>query len=312
MAAADANDALSALAPLLRVRPELQVSCRFGAQWASPHEQEPADWAPFHMVTAGTCLLDLDGEAPITLGAGDVALLPHGDEHVVRGPTTERERRPGGVTLRSTSAIAVKSNTDKPEAELICGRLSFEQPHGNLARAALPRVIVLKTAEGSGLGRLHSLLLAIRDELDAAAPGARAICCDLASALLVMALRAHFHRHAVQDGVLRLLGERQTARVLTAILSDPAEAWSLDSMAASANTSRATLVRDFRRLADTTPFELLTDLRLGIARHNLCASDRSLADIAAAVGYQSQSAFSRAFQRRFGMSPSEAGRSRSR
>jgi hypothetical protein len=33
-------DTLSGLAPLLRVRPELQQVCRFGAQWTSEHAAE--------------------------------------------------------------------------------------------------------------------------------------------------------------------------------------------------------------------------------------------------------------------------------
>jgi AraC family transcriptional activator of mtrCDE len=33
-------DTLSGLAPLLRVRPQLQQLCRFGAQWASDHPPE--------------------------------------------------------------------------------------------------------------------------------------------------------------------------------------------------------------------------------------------------------------------------------
>jgi hypothetical protein len=54
-------DTLSGLAPLLRVRPELQYICRFGDQWASPHAAEPDAWAPFHVVTDGACVLHLTG-----------------------------------------------------------------------------------------------------------------------------------------------------------------------------------------------------------------------------------------------------------
>ena len=302
----DSIDALSALAPLFRVQPELQSLCRFGAQWASVHDREEQSWAPFHMVTSGACVLDVDGEPPALLGAGDIVLLPHGDPHVVRGEGTARGTRPRvQIRVQVTSAIEVRSNTNHPEAELICGRLTFEQKHNNLARAALPRVILLKTAENAAGARLQSLLTAIREELEAAGPGARAICCDLASALLVMVLRTHFQRHVLEDGLLKLLGQRQTARALAAMMDQPARPWSLDEIAAVAKTSRATLVRDFRHLAKTTPFGVLAELRLGIARHSLLASDRSLADIAADVGYQSQSAFSRAFQRRFRRSPSE-------
>jgi AraC family transcriptional activator of mtrCDE len=38
----DADDALSGLAPLLRVRPELTDFCRFGGARASSHRAEPA------------------------------------------------------------------------------------------------------------------------------------------------------------------------------------------------------------------------------------------------------------------------------
>lgn len=302
----DDLDALSALAPLLRVRPELQTLCQFGASWTSAHAPEPTGWAPFHLVTLGSCVLDVNGMQPVLLGAGDIALLPHGDAHVMRGlSAASGATGTNRISVRDTRAIQVRSDTDQPEAEVICGRLTFEQPRDNLARAALPALIVLRTADDASVRRLHELLVMIREELEADASGTRAICCDLASALLVMVLRVHFQRSATQGGLLRLLSQRQTARAVTAMLNDPARSWSLDDIAASANTSRATLVRDFRKLAQVAPLGFLTELRLGLARHSLSSSDRPLADVALEVGYQSQSAFSRAFHRRFHLAPGE-------
>ncbi len=303
MPVADKADALSALAPLLRVRPELQSLCRFEAPWASPHKREAQGWAPFHMVTAGTCVLDVGG-ALHPLAAGDLVLLPHGDPHVVRAATAGDGRHAAPVRVEMTSVIAIKSNSDHPDVELICGRLAFEQPHDNLVRIALPQVIRVSTADGAAVARLHALLIAIRDELDGAGPGARSITCDLASALLVMMLRVHFQREAASDGILALLGHRQTARAIVAMMEAPARAWTLDALAAAAGVSRATLVREFRRLAKATPFEVLAEVRLGLARQALAATEQPLADIAYEAGYASQAAFSRAFKRRFDCSPS--------
>ncbi|HEV2675532.1 MAG TPA: AraC family transcriptional regulator [Aliidongia sp.] len=306
----DLPDVLSGLAPLLRVRPELESLCRFGAQWASRHDAEGDGWAPFHLVARGTCLLQLPDTAAVLLEAGDVAVLPHGGAHTVRGSTTPTDAV-GTANLRHThtGAIAVKTNGDgDAETELVCGRLKFEQAHQNLIFATLPSVVVVRTHQDADAVRLRQLMAAIRDELDAARPGAAAIAADLASALLVMILRSHFDREPVQQGLLGLLGQRQTARAVAAILEAPERDWGLDELASQAGASRATLVRSFQKTAGMAPLAFLAELRLGIARRKLLAGASSLAQIAAEVGYQSESAFSRAFQRRFGLRPGEARR----
>lgn len=89
------------------------------------------------------------------------------------------------------------------------------------------------------------------------------------------------------------------------MMEAPARAWTLDALAVAAGASRATLVREFRRLAKTTPFAVLAEIRLGLARQALAGSAQSLADIACEAGYASQAAFSRAIKRRFACSPSE-------
>jgi AraC family transcriptional activator of mtrCDE len=79
------DDALSSLAPLLRVRPELQDICRFGDDWESWHDAAQPGWAYFHIVVHGECLIDRPGHATMRLKAGDILLLPHGSAHLARG-----------------------------------------------------------------------------------------------------------------------------------------------------------------------------------------------------------------------------------
>ncbi|MEJ0070264.1 MAG: AraC family transcriptional regulator [Pseudomonadota bacterium] len=304
-------DALSGLAPLLRMRPELQVLCRFGAQWASAHDAERAGWAPFHIATSGACVIDLTGKANvITLAAGDIAVLPHGDRHVVRSLSTPAGAAgPFGIATPAAGAIPIKTNlaaAAAPETELICGRLRFEQAHDNLVLSALPDAIVVRRTDGPEAARLRQLIAAIQDELAADRAGAAVIATDLASALFVMVVRAHLDREQAASGLLGLLGHRQAARAASAMLEDPGRAWTLDELAAHANASRASLVRMFQKIAQRAPLEFLTELRLELARRKLAATDRPLAEIASEIGYQSESAFSRAFQRRFGMRPGEA------
>jgi AraC family transcriptional regulator, activator of mtrCDE len=303
-------DPLSGLAPLLRVRPQLQRVCRFGAQWASDHAAETGRWAPFHFVTQGTCVIELNGLGrPIPLSAGDVAVLPHGSRHTVRGPTTPAGARgPFGIHSRPLGAVELKFNTDgEPETQLICGRLRFELAHDNLVRTALPDAIVVSAAaNGPVASRLRMLMSAIQDELESARAGAEAIAADLASALFVMIVRIHLDREGCNNGLLRLLAHQQAGRAVAAMLDDPAKSWSLDELAARANASRASLVRMFQRTTQLAPLAFLAALRLELAWHKLSATTRPVAAIADEVGYKSESAFSRAFHRRFGLRPSAA------
>jgi AraC family transcriptional activator of mtrCDE len=102
-----------------------------------------------------------------------------------------------------------------------------------------------------------------------------------------------------------LLAHRQLGRAVVAMVDDPARNWTLDELAAHANASRASLVRMFRGTAQQSPLSFLTELRLELARRKLSATALPDAAIAAEVGYKSESAFSRAFYRRFGVRPGE-------
>ncbi len=309
MLQAQSVDTLSGLAPLLRVRPELQQVCRFGAQWTSEHAAESDRWAPFHFVTRGGCLVELSGVgSTIPLSAGDVAVLPHGNRHAVRGLTTPAGARgPFGIRSCRSGAVDLKSNTDgEPETQLICGRLRFELARDNLVLAALPDAIVVSAADEPGASRLRMLMSAIQEELESARAGAEAIATDLASALFVMVVRIHLDREGSDQGLLGLLAHRQVGRAVAAMLDDPARNWTLDELAARANASRASLVRMFQRTVQLAPLAFLGELRLELARRKLRATVLPVAAIGDEVGYRSESAFSRAFYRRFGMRPGEA------
>jgi len=305
MTTLDADDALSGLAPLLRVRPELTELCRFGGAWASPHGAEPAGWAYFHMVTKGSAQLDRPDFDPLALGAGDILLLPQGDAHTVRAPGPPGREAPSVATDHRNALWVRRSIGVEPDAELICGRLHFESAPRDLILAALPDAVVLRTGEQPLASHFHPVLLGIRDELDRGRPGAQAIAGDLASALFMMLLRAHLEASAPAEGLLRLLGHRATARAVLAMVRDPGRAWTLEELARTAVSSRATLVRAFRKAVGVAPLAFLADLRLGLARRRLGDRGASMDEIAAQAGYRSPAAFSRAFLRKYGVRPGQ-------
>src|SRR6202163_1446875 len=302
-------DPLSSIAPLFRARPEIQDVCRFALQWEVVHEAEPAGFAQFHIVTNGNCLLERYCGETFKLQAGSILLLPQGDSHVVRSASRGGS---SGAPIRTeyNNAIRIKTNTrDASDTELICGRLRFDGAMDNLVTAALPKAIVLSIGGKEPFDRMRMLVQAIDEELQAARPGATAIATELATALFVMMLRLHFEQSASSSGIIRLLASSSSARAVTAMLRAPAHPWTLDELAAEAHVSRATLVRIFRREGDIAALGFLSELRLGLARHRLGSTTGTLAQLAAAVGYDSESAFARAFRKRYRISP---GRLRAR
>ncbi|HJV40873.1 AraC family transcriptional regulator [Caulobacter sp.] len=294
------EDPLSHLAPLLRVRPQLQELCRFGPNVVSRHEAE--DVAQFHIVTRGACLLERPGHATLRLEAGDVLLLPRGDAHMLgtragNGSGARLERfAHGGLVLKTDLAQAV-------EAEILCGRLHFDAADAPLD--LLPEVIV-RAAGPAKEGQHARLVEAMRQELDLPRPGGLAIASDLASALFVMLLRDHLEQDPPAAGLLALLGHRGAARAVAAMVERPGADWTLDALAERAAMSRAALARLFRRLAGRSPMEFLADLRLGLAHRRLASGTATIAAVASAYGYGSEAAFSRAFLRRRGVRPGAA------
>ncbi|HEY0778342.1 MAG TPA: cupin domain-containing protein, partial [Gemmatirosa sp.] len=203
-------DALTLLAPMLRVRPELQDYCRLGAGWRSPHAAEATGWAAFHIVVRGACEVERPGQPPVRLDAGDVLLLPHGDAHVVYGGRGRHAPRPISVTDRDYIRVK-ETHGAAVETELLCGRLHLDLTTEHLLLAALPHVIVLHLTSAPTLGCCGGLVGAIRDELEGDRAGAAAICRDLASAFFVIVLRQYLDDDPPVRGLLALLGQRNTA-----------------------------------------------------------------------------------------------------
>ncbi len=81
---------------------------------------------------------------------------------------------------------------------------------------------------------------------------------------------------------------------------------SIESLARASHLSVSALERRFRRHLKKTPHEYLTEVRLDNARRLLLETGKRIGDIAIETGFSDHSHFTRAFSRRFGMSPRQA------
>ena len=135
------------------------------------------DGPSFHLIVTGCCWLRIDVER-IPLKAGDLVLLPHGEEHQIADPP-EAEAVPL-VALPSErvgqNAAVLCYGGDGPAALLICGGVRFAGPLAHPLLDLLPRVLLLHRDDQEGV---HAWLDATLSMLGAEAlslrPGSAAV-----------------------------------------------------------------------------------------------------------------------------------------
>jgi transcriptional regulator GlxA family with amidase domain len=108
----------------------------------------------------------------------------------------------------------------------------------------------------------------------------------------------------VDSGVLLGLSDPRLSKAIGAMHEHPEISWSLEQLAQQAGMSRARFAAHFRKVVGITPFDYLTNWRLGIAQ-TMLRKGNSLKLIATAVGYTNATALTRVFTKRLGTSPSD-------
>jgi len=93
--------------------------------------------------------------------------------------------------------------------------------------------------------------------------------------------------------------------LLQRVASQPAAAWRIEELAASACQTPRTFHRKFLAATGVTPAEAVEKLRCELARSLLQTTPLKLAQIAGKTGLGSESRLHRALKRQFGVAPRE-------
>ncbi|HJY86040.1 MAG TPA: helix-turn-helix transcriptional regulator, partial [Candidatus Acidoferrales bacterium] len=83
----------------------------------------------------------------------------------------------------------------------------------------------------------------------------------------------------------------------------PSDPWTIGELARRVGISRSVLAERFRHFLGVPPMAYLARWRMQLGAQLLTSTPRSVAQIAAEVGYESEPAFNRAFKREFGSPP---------
>jgi AraC-like DNA-binding protein len=309
-------DVLSEVLRVVKLQGAMFYNGEFSAPWSlrSPPSRVVAPYLSpgserviiYHLLTEGHATARLpDGES-LTVDEGDIVIFPHGDSHVLEnGPRTSTVDMSKELDRMLSQGLKLsRMGGGGKVTRFVCGFMACEARLSEVFLSGLPSVFKVNI-RGTPSGRWleDSIRFSVND-VDATRAGGEAVLAKLSEVLFVETLRAYIvHLPAEQTGWLAGARDEQVGKALALMHREPAHAWTIASLARDVGVSRSVLADRFRHYLNEPPMTYLTRWRLQLGAQMLTATDHSVSQIAAEVGYESEAAFNRAFKREFELPP---------
>ena len=295
------SDPLSGILSLMGAQPVLAGTLSAGGRWAVQFPRP--DKIKFFALVKGHCWLLIDAAPePVRIECGDV-LLTTGQHSFILASDPEVEPV-SAVGLFQGDAHKSATIGDGQDCMQIGGHVQLSAANASLLVDVLPPVIHIR-ASSDEAAALQWLLARLVRELTANSPGSGIAANSITLLMFVEILRIHIETaDGVDSSWLRAIGDVRLAPALRLMHEDLGRAWRLEELAASCAMSRTAFAVRFREVAGVAPIAWLTQWRIRMAMHMLTGEETAIATLAERLGYASESAFSNAFKRVIGVSPS--------
>ncbi|MDL4815785.1 AraC family transcriptional regulator [Actinomadura opuntiae] len=283
----------------------------------SPWALSFADAAPLTVVTVlggdASVRLDDGDTSSARLAAGDIALIGAKTGYTIAdSPTTRPEvviregrkyRLDGGEPVDWTgwnTAPRTYGDGRPGGTTMLRGVCELHGDVGDRLLAMLPPLAVVPAGP-----RTRPALDLLAAEVARDEPGQDAVLHRLLDLVVVLALRAWCAGPgSALPAWYRALSDPAVGEALRLVHGDPARRWTVGALAAEVGMSRAAFAASFAALVGEPPLTYLTGWRMTLAADLLRDTDATVATVAREVGYEDAFAFSVAFKRTRGTSPS--------
>jgi AraC-like DNA-binding protein len=309
-------DAFSDVLRVTRLSGGVFLEADLTAPWCISGKLSTEDCKPFvvtprhviasHFVAAGAMQLRVDGGGTTEVRAGEFVLLPHNDAHTYGSdlnvePIGAREiiQPPQGNGL-----ARIKYGGGGAVTQLLCGYLGSDALFSPLL-SGLPSVLKLNVRATASGAWIESSFRFAASEIAAGRLGSATVIAKISELLFIEAVSQYVASLPPERrGWLTGLRDPQIGRALAVLHERPMEAWTAEALALEAGMSRSVFAERFTSLVGQPPMQYLTLWRMHVAAQYLREGRSSVAQIGFSIGYDSEAAFSRAFKRQFGTSPS--------
>lgn len=272
----------------------------------------------FHIMLEGQCWAQLpdDSQPAVKLEKGDAVIFPEGTGHTLTTELGQRTEPMMDMYYKPNDQVlpfrVTEFGGDGAPARFVCGYLGCDARPFNPILDALPRMLHVR-ASSLGGALTHDLIRVALDEHENPRAGGETILSKLSELMFLQAVRQYID--GLNDGSkgwLSGLRDRHISTALKLMHAKPEENWTLDTLAREAGLSRSAFAERFVDVMGAPPMQYLANWRLQRAAHMLERQSVSIAQAAAAVGYESEAAFNRAFKKQVGVPPGAWRKSRQR
>ena len=300
-------DILTDVLDRVRLKGTLLFHYEFGRPWSVALPRSPD--AIFHYLSRGSATIALEDGPMVKMAEGDFVLIARGEPHGLWSgrrskpvPLLDLDRRPAHLGL------VRHGGGRKPFSTMICGRFSLSRPSPNNVLELLPPVLHLRPAADRDW--LETILQRMVAEAALQRPGQLAVLSRMTEVLFVEVLRSWIKALGPgEGGWLGAIADRHIGKALQLIHEHPEHPWTLGVLGRHVGLGRSAFAARFTKLVGQPVYRYLVARRMDEAALMLESSDDAIARIATRVGYETTTAFSKAFKQHYSFSP---GRYRAR
>jgi AraC-like DNA-binding protein len=299
-------DPLSEVFGSLGIQEAIYKRLEATAPWGAHYSGDIGPRIRFMLVVRGSALLRFKNQRrTISLSGGDLFIFVVSDE-------------PFTLMDHPRSAVVDSSELRKLEVDgvihyggggslttLVSGSFGMSRFGAPLISSMLPRFLHLRLEQNRSHAFQSVLDLLAAETAQPAIASSCLINCFYQS-LFVYAIRAYASSPAAPPkGWLAAMLDKQLRKAIEAMHADIDKNWSVESLAWEARMSRSAFALKFKAVLGQTPLEYLTQWRMYKAGAMIRSKNTSFSEVASAVGYGSESSFSRVFKREMGEAPRE-------
>ncbi|WP_352336540.1 AraC family transcriptional regulator [Psychrobacter sp. 16-MNA-CIBAN-0192] len=268
------------------------------------------DTIVFYLVVSGSFCIQIDG-SDHQAHAGDMIMIPNTHQHVsyatgYHSDTAQAlDNKLLGLSSHSVMLNGDNENVADSDAHLILIECKYDKDMIRPLLSVLPSILPeITDLPESRLEVIDVAIKLLSLESEHERMGKTAVINHWASIMMIECLRTYIERlPEATDNWLRAMKDPYLAKALAVMHDDPSRNWTIHKLAEVAGMSRSSFAQRFKDSVGMPPLTYLIDYRLRLAARYLRLQQNSIGRISELVGYASDSTFSQAFKRVYGLSP---------